>query len=63
MEVTGDRYVLNPLIIEPIAGDDMCLLEFGEGNPLSENGHVNNAKNARNNNPAQQDVDDSVMNK
>ena len=32
MQVTGNRYTLDPLSIEHIAGDDMSMLQFGKEN-------------------------------
>ena len=57
MDVTSDRYILDTLIIEPIAGNNISLLEFGK-----ENRGVNNRNVARNNNPAEQGEADSAMN-
>ena len=63
MEVTGDWYVFDKLIIEPDANEEMSLIEFGEGNQLSANGGTNNGNNARNNNTSGHDACDSSMNK
>ena len=56
MQVCGERYTLDKLVIKHTAGDEMCLLEFGEENQPAANGGNNPAANNG------QDDNDSGMN-
>ena len=55
MQVTGNRYTLDPLSIEHTAGDNMSMLQFGKENQAV----VINENNATANN--REDEDDSGM--
>ena len=60
MQVTGNRYVLDPLSIEHTAGDEMSMLQFGKENLMAANNNANNGSNAANN---RLDDNDSGMDK